>query len=420
MDYINNKIFILFIVFNYFLFPKQEIIYNPELIIHSSLTEDFNIEIDSDSVETTDRIQLNIIKDNNNEIIFNGESYFLNPNFFLCQDESQYYYLFAGINYYQKFPYIINNKEIEALNVIDSVGINDHIFGCIKENSNIPLITNNEIILYGNNIGTLFFIFTKQSYVISKENYPADLTSCKLVKSMHYICAYLLSNEIKIIIVKYINQESEPEVMDLVPSIPLSEENSELDNLILYDTDNELYKILCATKNENRYIQCLAVYIKIEVENDDDSYVTEYNIFELTADYSISYFKKHRCYLTIFNSEFLLCCGGRDIISCYRNKLSDFQIINQFTLNLIGSIESVLITDYSDHAIISYMNVTSTDLYLYQYNIYIPKCNINIDPISIEINSFGYYEIDLSQIIVRMTNTKYLLNLINCLWNTVY
>ena len=150
---------------------------------------------------------------------------------------------------------------------------------------------------------------------------------------MHYICAYLLSNEIKIIIVKYINQESEPEVMDLVPSIPLSEENSELDNLILYDTDNELFKILCATKNENQYIQCLAVYIKIAVENDDYSYVEEYNIFELTTDYSISYFKKHRCYLTVFNSEFLLCCGGKDIISCYRNKLSDFQIINQFTLN---------------------------------------------------------------------------------------
>ena len=310
MDFINNKIFILFIVFNCFLFPNPEIIYNPELIIDSSLTEDFNIEIDSDSVEITDGIQLNIIKDNNNEIKFNGESYFLNPNFFLCQDESQYYYLFAGINYYQKFPYIINNKEIEALNVIDSVGINDHIFGCIKENSNIPLITNNEIILYGNNIGTLFFIFTKQSYVISKENYPADLTSCKLVKSMHYICAYLLSNEIKIIIVKYINQESEPEVMDLVPSIPLSEENSELDNLILYDTDNELFKILCATKNENQYIQCLAVYIKIAVENDDYSYVEEYNIFELTTDYSISYFKKHRCYLTVFNSVFFIMLWG--------------------------------------------------------------------------------------------------------------
>ena len=140
MDFINNNIFILFIVFNCFLFPNPEIIYNPELIIDSSLTEDFNIEIDSDSVEITDGIQLNIIKDNNNEIKFNGESYFLNPNFFLCQDESQYYYLFAGINYYQKFPYIINNKEIEALNVIDSVGINDHIFGCIKENSNIPLM----------------------------------------------------------------------------------------------------------------------------------------------------------------------------------------------------------------------------------------------------------------------------------------
>ena len=253
----------------------------------------------------------------------------------------------------------------------------------------------------------LIFVFTKQSYVISKENYPVDLISCKFVKSMHYICAYLLSNEIKIIIVKYINQDSQPEIVDLDTPIPLPEEYSELDNLFLYDTDDELYKILRATKNENRYIQCLAVYIKIEVENDDHSYVAEYNIFELTADYSISYFKKHRCYLTVFNSEFLLCCGGRDIISCYRNQLSDFQIINQFTLNLIGSIESVLITDYSDHAIISYMNVTSTDLYLYQYNIYIPKCNINIDPISIEINSFGYYEIDLSQIIVRMTNTKY-------------
>ena len=162
------------------------------------------------------------------------------------------------------------------------------------------------------------------------------------------------------------------------------------DNLILYDTDKSFYKILCASKKDNNDIKCCAIYIKpldvsennaitsenndiasennditsenndIASENNDiasenNDITFESKIFDLKS-YEASSFKKHKCYLTMFNSEFLLCCGGDNNISCSRNNKMDFSIKDKFSINLLGTIDSVIINTYEDYAVISYIN----------------------------------------------------------------
>jgi len=71
-----------------------------------------------------------------------------------------------------------------------------------------------------------------------------------------------------------------------------------------------------------------------------------------------------------FHNEFLLCCGGENTISCYRKDKNTFEPIDQFSLNLTGSINNIFISKVSDNVIISYSNETSSDNYSYKYSIY--------------------------------------------------
>ena len=57
----------------------------------------------------------------------------------------------------------------------------------------------------------------------------------------------------------------------------------------------------------------------------------------------ISLFEKHLCYINTVHSEFLLCCEVENKISCYR-KNEKFDLINNFTLYLTGSIPNLIIT----------------------------------------------------------------------------
>ena len=79
---------------------------------------------------------------------------------------------------------------------------------------------------------------------------------------------------------------------------------------------------------------------------------------------------------------------------------------NNFTLNLIGSIPNLIITDEKQHFIISYMNdsaISFTHNYLYQYDVYPPKCN----NITININPFQEPKINIADLFQRKTNIKY-------------
>ena len=84
--------------------------------------------------------------------------------------------------------------------------------------------------------------------------------------------------------------------------------------------------------------------------------------------------------------------------------LDNFGLINQFSLNLQGTISSIIITNKVSYIKISYKTETSnTKNYSYHYYIYPPKCY----GISITINSFGKFQKDLFNIFKRETNTQY-------------
>ena len=323
----------LLILLSYFLFSIGEIINPVQLTDYSDINENI-ISIESDEVETTNNSKFKIIKDIK-EIIYNEQSYFLSSNLFLCQDESFYYSLLAGNDFYNKTPYIKNNITIDSIpNKIMTMYFDAQIFGCFKEiNFSVNGNTSeNEIVTYGKTNGKIFFVYTKLRDWIRKEYDFGNIISCKLIISKHYICAFLLNNNIKIIIAENRGDNLYLNLYQINERIELFNNNSIIDNLILFDTDQEFFKILCTYKNDNNSIKCCIINVKPQQNLQTNSITFEIEIFDLKQNYEVSLFKKHRCYFTKFNSEFLLCCGGENKISCSRNYKTSFGLILNFQL----------------------------------------------------------------------------------------
>lgn len=99
----------------------------------------------------------------------------------------------------------------------------------------------------------------------------------------------------------------------------------------------------------------------------------------------------------------MLCCGKNNVITCYRNNINDFRLIDKFSINLRGEITNIIITNKENHVIISYKNESSTKNYLYNYFIYPPQCK----DIFKQILSYQSFEINLLDLFVNETNTKY-------------
>ena len=77
----------------------------------------------------------------------------------------------------------------------------------------------------------------------------------------------------------------------------------------------------------------------------------------------------------------------------------------------MGDIHNIFISISSNQAIISYINETSRENYIYHYYIYIPKCY----DIYKNVNSTQELEFDLDELFDRKTNTKYYIKFNNLL-----
>ena len=407
-----NNILILFVFINFIIFTKEEIIENPIKIEDDSNIDDYIIIMKEQTVITEkDSIGL-ITLGENNEIKYNGISFFLGPNIFLCKDESNIYFLFAENKFYEKTPRTENNIEIRSINKIKDFPNNFRHLGYIKEKENESLanlceIKKDEIIIYGNkNDKFIYFYYIKEEsfYTISTPTI-FDKMSCKLVISSLYVCAFFYETHVFVGIIahfydkdnKALKYQNDKKIEDF--------KDSNYDNLILYDTDNDMYKILCVSKNKNN-IECCAIKVDF-TNNSSDKKIEKIEIFDrkLKSDpgFIASISKIHNCYITVFYSQFLLCCGETNKIHCYRKGLYNFDLINEFSLDLLGNINNLIITNKGDYAIISYNNETLTQDYKYQYYIYPPKCN----NIILKVNSLLNIKINLTELFERKTNTKY-------------
>ena len=114
-------------------------------------------------------------------------------------------------------------------------------------------------------------------------------------------------------------------------------------------------------------------------------------------------FTEDNCNFTIFNSEYLICCGKIDIIICERRDMN-LQLINLFNLTFPGKITNLTIHNYNDSFVkLLYNNKTSTDEHIYEYHIYPPKCkNENIILIS-----YHSYTLNIDNLFEKKTNTNH-------------
>ena len=286
----------------------------------------------------------------------------MDPSFFLCEDESNYYYLFAENNYYNKFPNEHENNAISSLNIHKTFYSGIHFCGFIKdkeysehgtEKGTICSIQKNEIIIYGKKENYIYFRYIKEDnpYLLEVGNIK-DIISCKYIKEGIYICAYFILNLIKVDIIAHNYIENGMKGFSKLKAISL-DNFIDFDNLVLYETKKEYYKILCASKKETNEIKCTGIYSQAHHDIEKDLYL---NAIELQNTLDVSLSQSHQCYLSGFNSEFLLCCENNDKINCFRNNITNFELINKFVINLSGPINNILITNKTDHVIISYKN----------------------------------------------------------------
>ena len=179
---LNNYIKILLMIIFFFSDSKEDIIENPKLIISNF----------------------------QNPIIFNGNNkyyYIYNSPYFLCVDESDNYFLYANKIYYN----IKLNSFFEIININEETTTNfnsrTEYIGCFKHyqhnSQNVyDRIGNNEIIFYGEQTNTLYFLYIKKNFEndASKVKDFNNKISCKLIENINYICSHIDKNNNKIII----------------------------------------------------------------------------------------------------------------------------------------------------------------------------------------------------------------------------
>ena len=401
------KILICYIAINSFLLLTREFKQNPIKIEDDTKIDDYilNLNIDEKKIESSEKAL--IIKKDNNEIIYKDKSYYLSPDILLCKDQSNYYYLFANKAYYKKNKQNKDDNIIESLKILESFSLNLEYKGFIREKEfkykdPVSPIQKDEIIIYGKSGDKLYFIYIKEkkSYSIEIPNIGEQI-SCKLIRGSRYACSYFVEDKIYVstLLLKY--KSSSDRELTILQKLQINNQN--YDNLILFETDHYYYKILCYSKKTNNEIKCNIIYTFVEY------YVLLGTIsknLELKNSYSFnkdSLYKTHECYLSIFNGEFLSCCGGKNNINCFRNNIENFNLISIFSINLKGNIDNVIIKNVEDYTIISYKNETSSKNYLYNYYIYPPKCKNYFK----QINSFQELEINFNELFERDTNTKY-------------
>ena len=136
-------------------------------------------------------------------------------------------------------------------------------------------------------------------------------------------------------------------------------------SLGLYETDKNKIKLLCGWKTD--IIRCK--YYKVADGLSNSNFIGNSFTFPNPND-----FNEKSCYLTKFNSEYLICCAITDFIKCHRiNK--DFYMTKEFKISHIGNNSYLTIKSNNDYVTLFYMN-TNPDIgnFIYDYYIYLPTC----------------------------------------------
>ena len=181
-------------------------------------------------------------------------------------------------------------------------------------------------------------------------------------------------------------------------------DSEQTDNIIFFDTKKIEKKLLCYKRKIDTKNKCYIINV-IFTNNNKERFEsltrTKLNvIFEFP-------FNEKNCDFSWFYSEYLFCCSGNDIISCYRIN-DDFEIVNQFGLNINGQNSNLKIINNTNYASLFYINEEDdSETKLFEYIIYPPICQ----NISKEIIVFHDFEINIT--FDMKTNNSYYLKFYN-------
>lgn len=402
----------LLIILNYcFLLlalSKQEIINN--LIISNKEFNEINyiLILQNDTVKTASSQSLAIKKD---FIKLFYQSYIFTDTLFLCKDESNNFILVVKDKYYS----IKLSSENEIQQVISQKSLNSKYkylgyITCSKSKSTtLSLRTylcdtnSNETIIYGksgNNI--VFYVLSENKYYTISMGNIDELYSCKLLKDAIYVCIYSNNNNIKIIILAFICPLLGNKEIKLLYSKDASSFNG-YQNSILYDTSKSYYKILCAKPKYINSIECLAIYIDVTYKLLLTQPSIDVQLIKLNNNYRLYFsYNENNCNFTTYNSEYLICCGQMDIISCERRDIN-FNKINYFDIYLLGNNSNLTIENNDYNIELIFSNKKENENKIYEYFIYPPLCK-NFQKKIIVYNTI---DIDLSDLFERKTNINY-------------
>ena len=304
-----------------FVLSNQEIIHNPIMRIDKEFNPiNYILILQNNTVNTISSQKINV---KNDFIKIFHKSYIFSQPLFLCNTKSNTSFILVKDKYYEvnlskegviEKVLLKKNlrKDIKFLGYMISYELNRHKKGNLEK-----------IIFYGKSDSNLVFysLNNDEYYSIKIENINEQI-SCKFFLGSDYTCVFETNNEIEILLLSLSNskiESSHPEKINKFAGYK---------NAILYDTSSPFDKILCAQKKETNYTECISINIKLSIEQNiyfkqfSSNKNHTFEIKELKNDYHLLFsYQEDNCNFTIFNSEYLVCCGKKDYIFCDRRDL---------------------------------------------------------------------------------------------------
>ena len=405
------------------------------------------------------------------------QSYVFGIDLFIFKNDSEHNFLLFNKKYYSIFEengeyffmliknlnssldyfgYIQNKSKIfEPVLKKEETEVNNKLNTNLPFEANLRRIDNSnpkpntDIIIYGkiNNELCFYYIDSNSNTYLNQFSCtsfetPIEHISCKLLNKTYYICAYSFNYTVQIKIFSFNNLDEDKEagiiyvnedlgtikanIVDEVINLNFSNEDSERENsnfknhdyIILYDTNIQTVKILCARNIYNSEIECSRIDISFPNPIDPfskefDIDFTKFNNTDTNSFYITFSYNEDNCNYTLFNnSEYLICCGKTNIIICERRDM-ELKLINLFNITLTGIIRNLTVENENyDGLKLIYNNIISEgERNIFEYYIFPPKCTyISYKLFSSQLTN---YYINLDDLYERKTDTNYYITINN-------
>ena len=213
-----------------------------------------------------------------------------------------------------------------------------------------------------------FFISKTQNiFYFIKENHKIESLSCKYIQSIEFICVMIIQNKLHKVFIEY--DPAKIPTSDRFKTISNEDDTPKpYDKIILFDTKNTNTKIACGKKLEK--IEC-KIY---NIGKTDDNKSKLIPLDDIKLDFENFELNEKNCYITVFNSEYLFCCGENDCIRCFRMNYDNFEIKKVFKITVSGENTNISIKNHNNFVKVFFMNKNQEHFKLCEYYIFIPHC----------------------------------------------